>query len=300
MDVDAGEEGGGDGGLRVQEIDAYWLQRRVAAAFPALDASAAQRMAADVFGALQARLRDGGAPRAASPRLAARRACGDAWPSPSRVRYRRQSQQARAHGVTAPSHSLAPLLSSNHAPPTQEDEASVENKVVQLLGLDQFPLAKELLRNRAKIVWVTKLRQAQVGVVARRRARSPAVACRFGAPARGPRPSSCVRELRPWMLRGHPVSCFNSSPRRAPPHARRRPRSPLPMPPFPQDDAERAQIEEAMAGDPEGAAILEALHATRTTARERQTAMERQARGGRAGPRATARRGLCARLSRRA
>lgn len=45
MDVDAGEEGGDDGGLRVQEIDAYWLQRRVAAAFPQLDASAAQRMA---------------------------------------------------------------------------------------------------------------------------------------------------------------------------------------------------------------------------------------------------------------
>lgn len=31
-----------------------------------------------------------------------------------------------------------------------------------------------------------------------------------------------------------------------------------------------------MAADPEGAAILDALHATRTTARERQTAMERQ------------------------
>lgn len=34
-----------------------------------------------------------------------------------------------------------------------------------------------------------------------------------------------------------------------------------------------------MAADPEGAPILEALRATRTTARERQTAMERQARG---------------------
>lgn len=35
---------------------------------------------------------------------------------------------------------------------------------MSLLGLDQFPLAKELLRNRAKIVWVTKLRQAQVSI----------------------------------------------------------------------------------------------------------------------------------------
>jgi len=33
--------------------------------------------------------------------------------------------------------------------------------VVQLLGLDNFELAKELLRNRLKIVWVMKLRQAQ-------------------------------------------------------------------------------------------------------------------------------------------
>lgn len=36
-----------------------------------------------------------------------------------------------------------------------------------------------------------------------------------------------------------------------------------------------------MGADPEGAAILDALHATRTTARERQTAMERQVGGGR-------------------
>jgi pre-mRNA-splicing helicase BRR2 len=33
--------------------------------------------------------------------------------------------------------------------------------VVQLLGLDHFDLAKELLRNRLKVVWVTRLRQAQ-------------------------------------------------------------------------------------------------------------------------------------------
>lgn len=33
--------------------------------------------------------------------------------------------------------------------------------MVQLLGLDHFDLAKELLRNRLKVVWVSKLRQAQ-------------------------------------------------------------------------------------------------------------------------------------------
>jgi pre-mRNA-splicing helicase BRR2 len=44
----------------------------------------------------------------------------------------------------------------------QADEPSaVETRVVQLLGLDHFDLAKELLRNRLKIVWVSKLRQAQ-------------------------------------------------------------------------------------------------------------------------------------------
>lgn len=42
MDVDAGEEGGDDGLLRVQEIDAYWLQRRIASALGYSDADAAK------------------------------------------------------------------------------------------------------------------------------------------------------------------------------------------------------------------------------------------------------------------
>lgn len=33
--------------------------------------------------------------------------------------------------------------------------------MVQLVGLDHFELAKELLKNRLKIVWVIKLRQAE-------------------------------------------------------------------------------------------------------------------------------------------
>lgn len=42
-----------------------------------------------------------------------------------------------------------------------QDDDGAETRVVQLLGLDHFELAKELLRNKLKIVWVTKLKQAQ-------------------------------------------------------------------------------------------------------------------------------------------
>jgi hypothetical protein len=47
------------------------------------------------------------------------------------------------------------------ARPQGGDISTAENKLVQLLGFDHFDLAKELLRNRAKVVWVTRLRQAQ-------------------------------------------------------------------------------------------------------------------------------------------
>jgi pre-mRNA-splicing helicase BRR2 len=145
MDVDAGEEGGEGGGLRVQEIDAYWLQRRVAAAFPGLDASGAQKLAADVFGALQV------------PWEPRRGCAGASWRGSCSL----APLSSAAHLVLRP---LNPMLAPPPSPPThpQEDPAAVENRVVALLGLDQFPLAKELLRNRPKIVWVTKLRQAQV------------------------------------------------------------------------------------------------------------------------------------------
>ncbi|KAF6257784.1 RNA helicase, activating signal cointegrator 1 [Scenedesmus sp. NREL 46B-D3] len=96
-DVDGDAEGAGDDGtLKVQEIDAYWLQRRISTSLGGMEAAAAQRLAQEVFEALQ----------------------GD-------------------------------------------DASAVETRVVQLLGLDHFDLAKELLRNRLKIVWVSKLRQAQ-------------------------------------------------------------------------------------------------------------------------------------------
>lgn len=45
--------------------------------------------------------------------------------------------------------------------PQVDDGGAAETRVVQLLGLDHFELAKELLKNRLKIVWVTRLRQAQ-------------------------------------------------------------------------------------------------------------------------------------------
>lgn len=42
-----------------------------------------------------------------------------------------------------------------------QDDDGAETRVVQLLGLDHWELAKELMKNKLKIVWVTKLKQAQ-------------------------------------------------------------------------------------------------------------------------------------------
>jgi len=42
--------------LKVQEIDAYWLQRRISQILANLDAGATQRLAQEVFDALQVRL----------------------------------------------------------------------------------------------------------------------------------------------------------------------------------------------------------------------------------------------------
>lgn len=42
-----------DGGLKVQEIDAYWLQRRISQTLTDLDAAAAQQLAQEVLEALQ-------------------------------------------------------------------------------------------------------------------------------------------------------------------------------------------------------------------------------------------------------
>ncbi|KAF8063039.1 BRR2A [Scenedesmus sp. PABB004] len=140
MGADGAGDGGEEGGLKVQEIDAYWLQRRLSTGLGIADAAAAQSLAGEVMAALQ----------------------GD-------------------------------------------DASACESRVVSLVGLDHFELAKELLTNRLKIVWVSRLRQAQ-------------------------------------------------------------------------DDAEIAAVEAEMRADPAAAPILAALHATRTSARDRQSAMERSIR----------------------
>lgn len=44
---------GDDGGLKVQEIDAYWLQRRISQTLSSLDEHSAQRLAQEVLEALQ-------------------------------------------------------------------------------------------------------------------------------------------------------------------------------------------------------------------------------------------------------
>ena len=45
------------------------------------------------------------------------------------------------------------------------DARAVENELVMALGFEKFDLSKELLRNRSKIVWCTRLSRAQVGAV---------------------------------------------------------------------------------------------------------------------------------------
>ena len=43
------------------------------------------------------------------------------------------------------------------------DQRSVENELVLSLGFEQFELIKELIKNRLRVVWCTKLSRAQVG-----------------------------------------------------------------------------------------------------------------------------------------
>lgn len=57
MDVDEGDERV-DEGLNVQEVDAYWLQRRISKAFGTIDANTSQKLAEEVFQALQVRCRE--------------------------------------------------------------------------------------------------------------------------------------------------------------------------------------------------------------------------------------------------
>ncbi|EFN58670.1 hypothetical protein CHLNCDRAFT_140958 [Chlorella variabilis] len=125
---------------RPQEIDAYWLQRRISKAFGDIDPNAAQKLGEDTFAALQ-----------------------------------------------------------------MPDAREVENRLVMLLDFDRFELIKELLKNRLRIVW-------------------------------------CMRLART------------------------------------ENDEERQRVETEMEAGAETRAILDALHATRASARERQSAVERSIR----------------------
>ena len=42
-----------------------------------------------------------------------------------------------------------------------DDDRDVETQLVQQLDFDKFDLIKELLKNRLKIVWCTRLQRAQ-------------------------------------------------------------------------------------------------------------------------------------------
>ncbi|XP_057859614.2 DExH-box ATP-dependent RNA helicase DExH12 [Cryptomeria japonica] len=129
-----------DEGLNVQDIDAYWLQRKISQAFGVIDPQHSQKLAEDVLKKL-----------------------------------------------------------------AEGDVLDVENKLVMLLDYEKFDLIKLLLRNRLKIVWCTRLARAE-------------------------------------------------------------------------DQKERKKIEDEMMGEPALAAILEQLHATRATAKERQKNLERSIR----------------------
>lgn len=144
LNVDEGEDNQDGGLIRVQEIDAYWLQRRITRAFGAeIEASKSQEVAEQV------------------------------------------------------------LLTLSSA----SDQRAVENELVMSLGFEHFDLIKDLIKNRSRIVWCTRLSRAQ-------------------------------------------------------------------------DDGERRKIEDEMAASgPEAISILDALlKATRTSARERQTAVEEKIR----------------------
>lgn len=124
-------------GMSAQDIDAYWLQRRVAKAFDELEPVQAQKMAEEALAVLQL-----------------------------------------------------------------PDNREIETGLVRLLDFDKFDLIKELARNKDKIVWCTKLARAG-------------------------------------------------------------------------SEEERKEIEAEMSSNPQGAAVLDELYATKATARERQTLVAR-------------------------
>ncbi|GBG66811.1 hypothetical protein CBR_g70690 [Chara braunii] len=134
------EDLGQEVGINVQDIDAYWLQRKISQAHGQIDAQASQKLAEDVLKTL-----------------------------------------------------------------AEDDDRHVENRLVEELHYDKFGLIKLLLKNKLKVVWCTRLARAR-------------------------------------------------------------------------DEKERKSIEAEMERDPDLSAILDQLHATRATAKERQKNLERSIR----------------------
>jgi hypothetical protein len=157
MDVD--EENNGDGGLNVQDIDAYWLQREVAKAFGDAvkkDERLSQKLAEEVLKTLEVRRPEMSSHlrRSTPPFLV----CRVGEPSLSRpVGWRRSAALHRRCCVP-------PLDSRSRgttATPQSGEEHDIENNLVLLLDMDKFALVKLLLKNRLKIVWCTRLARAQ-------------------------------------------------------------------------------------------------------------------------------------------
>lgn len=118
----------------VQEIDVYWLQRRISRAYG--------DSASIVFDSCMC----------ASHTLQEIDA------------YWLQRRIGRAYGdsIDAPrAQQLAEEVLSSLAE-TSVDSRALENDLVLSLGFEQFELIKELLRNRLKIVWCTRLSRTQV------------------------------------------------------------------------------------------------------------------------------------------
>ncbi|CAI5996773.1 unnamed protein product [Closterium sp. NIES-64] len=140
-----GGEGAGDGGMQmagaldddeereeeglsVQDIDAYWLQRKIAQAYATsagggIDPQQSQKLAAEALGILEAAGGEGDGGGGGGG-----------------------GGGASGWGAGAGA---------------DEQQREAENKLVRLLDYDKFDLIKLLLRNRLKIVWCTRLARAE-------------------------------------------------------------------------------------------------------------------------------------------
>ena len=166
--------------------------------------------------------------------------------------------------------------------PQEGEDRDVQDQLVELLQYDNFPLIKQLLRNRITIVWCQKLARAQNDAERSRievRARSTAIHTRlsgFLLRGSGP-PCELPSAHRPQPAEGRP---------RGPPSSQHmcpscRPAVVLGSTHLVAHQGGRAAaraLQAEMAGVPDTAAILDALNPTRTTARARQDQTARRIR----------------------